>query len=325
MENVPGMLSVGGRNVADEAAADLADRGYRVGYAVLNAAWYGVPQLRERLFIIGLRNDLGIDPEMPPATHQVVPSSGYAQAMQRAWNLPLSFVLHCELPVRRESATHVATTVFEALNDLPHLRHHLGQPPDENLEYLGEPGSAYSRLMRNWPGLPPAHHVTKHVIRRTPRDYEIFRRMRPGDRYPEALAIARERFAETLDNMADSAPRPESLEYSELERAFVPPYPEASFRDKWRKLIPEKPSWTVPAHLSKDGYSHIHYDGTQARSISVREAARLQSFPDGYLFEGNMGDGFRQIGNAVPPLLGWAIAASVCRSLGVQAAQPVLP
>ena len=55
------------------------------------------------------------------------------------------------------------------------------------------------------------------------------------------------------------------------------------------------------AHLAKDAYSHIHYDGEQARSISVREAARLQSFPDGFRFEGNMGDCFRQ--SATPFLL----------------------
>lgn len=54
-------------------------------------------------------------------------------------------------------------------------------------------------------------------------------------------------------------------------RSIVPPYPEEKFVDKWRKLNPDRPSWTVPAHLSRDAYSHIHYDGEQARAISVRE------------------------------------------------------
>src|SRR6266581_481997 len=62
MENVPGMLSVEGRNVADEAAAELASRGYEVGYALLNAVWYGVPQYRSRLFLIGIRSDLDLRP-----------------------------------------------------------------------------------------------------------------------------------------------------------------------------------------------------------------------------------------------------------------------
>jgi DNA (cytosine-5)-methyltransferase 1 len=61
------------------------------------------------------------------------------------------------------------------------------------------------------------------------------------------------------------------------------------------------------AHLQIDTYSHIHYDSTQARGISVREAARLQSIPDGYKFLGSMKNSFQQIGNAVPPLLAKAI------------------
>jgi DNA (cytosine-5)-methyltransferase 1 len=73
------------------------------------------------------------------------------------------------------------------------------------------------------------------------------------------------------------------------------------------------------AHLGKDSYSHIHFDNYQARTISVREAARLQSFPDGFVFAGSMNAAFRQIGNAVPPLLAWALGEVlreqiVCRS-----------
>jgi DNA (cytosine-5)-methyltransferase 1 len=65
MENVPGMLSMKGVNYAERISAELASVGYRVGYAVLNAAWYGVPQYRERLFFIGFRTDLGVHPGTP--------------------------------------------------------------------------------------------------------------------------------------------------------------------------------------------------------------------------------------------------------------------
>src|SRR5204863_33549 len=147
------------------------------------------------------------------------------------------------------------------------------------------------------------------------------RRMKHGDRYPEALAIAKRRLEEELERlrMEERCPAPGTSEFRELEEKFVPSYQEDIFVDKWRKLLPDQPSWTVPAHLAKDTYSHIHHDSDQARSISVREAARLQSFPDAFLFEGSMGERFRQIGNAVPPLLGWAIAQSVCASLGIRA------
>jgi len=62
-------------------------------------------------------------------------------------------------------------------------------------------------------------------------------------------------------------------------------------------------------------YSHIHYDGAQARTISVREAARLQSFPDAFRYEGTMNLSFRQIGNAVPPLMAFALAEVLCDAL----------
>jgi DNA (cytosine-5)-methyltransferase 1 len=80
----------------------------------------------------------------------------------------------------------------------------------------------------------------------------------------------------------------------------------------------DEPARTLMAHLGKDSYSHIHYDSWQARTISVREAARLQSFPDGFVFCGSMNAGFRQIGNAVPPLLAYALARQIRRQLGLR-------
>src|SRR5262249_26608338 len=113
---------------------------------------------------------------------------------------------------------------------------------------------------------------------------------------------------------------PGSDGFRKLMKRFVPPYPEGIFVDKWKKLVPSEPSWTIPAHLSKDSYSHIHHDATQARAISIREAARLQSFPDAFMFTGNMGECFRQIGNAVPPLMAWAIAEAILRPVARQGA-----
>ena len=324
MENVPGMLSVEGRSVADEAAADLIRLGYRVGYALLNAAWYGVPQYRERLFFIGLRQDLELQPSVPPTTHVATQPSGYAATPEPiSLFLPFDEIRH-ELPVDGRGAKTSATTVSEALGDLPIITEHKKGVPAPRGDfrrlqpYRSPPGSTYAQLMRRWPGFEEPQGVEDHAIRRTPRDYETFARMRPGDRYAEARKIAFQRFEEHIDRLraCGQAPQPGSPEYAELQRRFVPPYPEHMFRDKWRKLIPGQPSWTVPAHLSKDSYSHIHYDDDQARAISIREAARLQSFPDAFSFTGNMGDCYRQIGNAVPPVLSWAIAAHLLELLG---------
>jgi DNA (cytosine-5)-methyltransferase 1 len=360
MENVPGMRSVRGESVADHAGGDLAESGYRVGYAVLNSVWYGVPQFRERLFFVGIRSDLGVSPVMPPATHQAatVPIgyssngivSGHSQHMGY---LPLT--MHYELAVNQERVNAPATTVHDALGDLPEITDHLldQQLPRGDfrriLSYPCPPHAPYSHLMRSWPGFGALDGVIDHAIRRTKRDYVTFGRMEPGDRYPQAIAIAaariREKVAEEIGkakthaavlaleqlrsefDSARSCGAPFKV-WSPALAAFAkeifPPYPEDKFVDKWRKLIPGQPSWTVTAHLGKDSYSHIHYDDTQKRAISVREAARLQSFPDGFLFSGNMGDCYRQIGNAVPPVLSWVIADTLLRRLGFPSRRPPL-
>jgi DNA (cytosine-5)-methyltransferase 1 len=113
------------------------------------------------------------------------------------------------------------------------------------------------------------------------------------------------------------AVRKGSKEYERLQRRFVPPYDVNKFPNKWRKMWPDAPARTLMAHLGKDSYSHIHYDSRQARTISVREAARLQSFPDGFVLCGTMNPAFRQIGNAVPPLLAKALADEMMKTLHV--------
>ncbi|NKE71336.1 DNA cytosine methyltransferase [Candidatus Manganitrophus noduliformans] len=335
MENVIGMLSVGGRNVAEEAAGELADCGYNVGYAVLNAVWYGVPQLRERLFFLGYRQDLNIHPEMPIVSHNYNVPRGYIQDFSNCSEvqlpLPLFNGLSSSRKIRLVSSSHglPAVTVADALSDLPAIISHLNseghsghesRPPI--LEYRGEPATGYT-LMRNWPGLTPGK-IEDHEIRLTPRDYETFRQMKSGDRYPEALKISEQRFQTELQKSQSSGKVhiDGSSEWEEFRRRFIPPYPVNMFLDKWRKLDPGRPSWTVTAHLAKDSYSHIHYDSLQARAISIREAARLQSFPDSFRFYGNMGDRFRQIGNAVPPLVSWAIASMIIQKLGYHAQVP---
>ena len=93
---------------------------------------------------------------------------------------------------------------------------------------------------------------------------------------------------------------------------------------KYNVLEWDKPSNTIVAHLYKDGLRHIHPDYKQARSITVREAARLQTFDDDFEFLGSQGDQYKMIGNAVPPLFAKVIAQSVSIFLEKYAEQLVL-
>lgn len=356
MENVPDIMNYGGQNIAEDIARSLKDLGYLCSYTILNTAYYGVPQFRQRFYLLALSHELGITPSFPQSTHRLdtVPA-GYESArnvalkmisLRKASNQPqdqqvvqMAFDTTMVASVHKhhyldhapsqDSTLHLAVTTREALADLPILRDHLGgarqrHPVDTSPQSYRtdvEP-SAYAELLRQGQG----GGVTHHVIRMLPRDYPIFRDMQPDDQYPQAHAIAMNMFRQELqayEQVHQCVLTEGSSEYIELYKKIVPPYPSDKFPNKWWKLNPDRPSRTLTAHMGKDTYSHIHYDSSQARVISVREAARLQSFPDSFTFACAMNAAYTMIGNAVAPRQAYALGSHLKQLLLKAAQAPV--
>lgn len=320
MENVPDIMNFGRTNIAEEIAISLGDVGYKCLYTIMNSAHYGVPQMRQRFYLMGIREDLNVDPDFPPCTHYIQLPKGYENAQMVALSSVTSDPLfnepsHYISPPATSSDLPDAISVKEAISDLPIIDvKNLSRGArkfDKLSKYRDdtEP-SPYALMMRNWSGFESEEGVYDHVTRYLPRDYKLFKKMKPGDQYPEAHRLAQKMFENELKEYKNEGITVDenSEKYLELKNKHIPPYDPGKFPNKWRKMEPAKPARTLTAHIGKDTYSHIHYDSSQSRVISVREAARLQSFPDGFKFSGAMNAAFRQIGNAVPPLQAYAIA-----------------
>lgn len=179
---------------------------------------------------------------------------------------------------RGNSPSDDPVTVWQAIGDLPPIKAGKGC---EVMEYNKSAFHTYQEWARKG-----ASNVFNHVARpHTDRDIRTFRSMRPGTKWKDLQQEYRNMYG----------------------------YREDIFTDKFKRLWKKKPSWTITAHLCKDGYVYIH--PTQSRTITVREAARLQSFPDRFMFRGPRSSQFRQVGNAVPPLMAKAMALGIKKIL----------
>jgi DNA (cytosine-5)-methyltransferase 1 len=244
MENVPDIQLYRRGEFVHDLTGIFEDLGYQVYSGVLSAADFGVPQRRQRFFMIGIQT-----------------------GKEFIWPKP---------------STRKEVTLRTAISDLPPA---VCDGSNGIVEYCSIPSTEFQRYARKNMIGSMAEVIFDHVTRSVRSDDRIiFRLLKPGDKY---LHVP-----------------------SELRR-----YRSDIFRDKYTKLRWDEPSWTITAHLAKDGYRYIHPDGRQARTISVREAARLQSFPDNYRFTGYRTNRYRQIGNAVPPLLARVVAEALLKAI----------
>ena len=234
MENVPDMALGDDLRTVRQIADRLEVAGYETDMQILEAWRYGVPQHRQRLFLVALRSGLF---EWPKERAQV--------------------------------------TLRDAIGDLPKL----GTATGDRVMPYHRPQTDFQRRAREH---VPAEHsrlIFDHMTRAVhDDDRRAFEFMAQGMRYSELP--------------------------DDLKR-----YRDDIFDDKYHRLQWNDRSRSITAHIAKDGYWYIHPE--EYRTLTVREAARIQTFPDEFRYSGSRSDAFRLIGNAVPPLLAEIIAQEI--------------
>lgn len=276
MENVPGMASGAHHQLLDELIEKFRDAKYRVRtpVGILNAARFGVPQNRRRLFLLGAKNGVKL-PAYPEPT-----SLGPAGTGQPVPGLPLF----------GRNELEFGPTVAEAIGDLPDIEEFDNLWTTDRLKHRPRGGSTYARILRG-----ELKDAGDFSYPRKGTEGELTGCLRAAH-----TAESRRRFAAT---------RPGETE--PISRFFRLP-PDGLCNTLRAGTASDRGAFTSPRPIHPE----------RARCISVREAARIHSYPDWFRFHRTIWHGFRQIGNSVPPLLGRAVAASLMRALDREAVRP---
>ena len=316
MENVKGMLSSknGDGKIFELIEQDLRAPGYDLHSMVLDSdtgelkptdfiiksELYGIPQKRHRVIIVGLRRDAQL-----PAPKTLEP---------------------CE-----------TVTVQDAIWTLPRLRSGISRQPQATWEDWARIRKQAHKFLQALPGkerAPEPSHYELNTKSTSVRPAEPFNKTSAAAELQEWLRkdaapvtwnhearghmledLVRYYLLASLVRADGLSPKVRSLpaahwpKHNNINNLVVP------FEDRFRVQAWGKPSSTVVSHIAKDGHYYIHPDHEQMRSLTVREAARLQTFPDNYVFLGNRTQQYTQVGNAVPPLLAAKIAERVAQVL----------
>lgn len=282
---------------------------------IIRAEDYGVPQRRHRVILLGIREDINTPVHVLTQQDEVSLSSIIGSLPSIRSGITKSFS-HTTDEIDKEGklkkkrhytkiddSFEVWKTYLETFND--QIANVLGYHPDipERLpQTMGvefKPSRRY-RLTAN------------HPLRDWYYDERLEGILHHVSRMHMLEDIKRYLFASRYVELNGTFPRLE--DYKQADKDLMPNHENAEsgkFNDRFRVQLPDIPATTVTSHISKDGHYFIHYDANQCRSFTVREAARVQTFPDNYYFCGGRTQQFHQVGNAVPPYLAYQIAEIV--------------
>jgi DNA (cytosine-5)-methyltransferase 1 len=284
---------------------------------IVKAEEYGVPQARHRVIICGIRRDVfeaagwvdHLEPKDAPSVrdsiHDLPPLRPGLSFRGRGMHWLHSFKgLLMEESIKTLSSNGDTTFAKVALR-MKSAYEAMSRAVDPGVgidrTWLNFGQSALPQVNPNWYRDRPLALLTNHQSREH----------MPSD-------LVRYLFVAAFGDVTGSSPKLEDFPICLLpqHRNVNPLEPwNAIFKDRFRVQVAEHHSMTVTSHIAKDGHAFIHYAPEQCRSLTVREAARLQSFPDSYVFLGNRTSQYTQVGNAVPPYLAHQIAEIVGRVL----------
>ncbi|MQB16226.1 DNA cytosine methyltransferase [Pseudomonas lactis] len=339
MENVKGILSskVGGKGIFSQILQDLVDpsmaldgveggQKYKICSLVsedafnfsdsiesvkpksfiIEAEKYGIPQARHRVILLGI----ALDEDGKVPEHELLKRVSPVSVQQAIGELPK---LRSKLSRRTDCQEEWYRTVADEVDDLLHYARlesgkMIAPLQDTKRALFDAPRSSGSQRVpkekgQGLTGVPSLDAwyddpAIKYWISHDARSH-----MRSD--------LRRYAFASTFAAHNKSSPKGhEQFSLPGLAPAHKN-WESGKFSDRFRVQLAEFPATTITSHISKDGHYFIHYDPAQCRSLTVREAARLQTFPDNYYFEGNRTQQYHQVGNAVPPLLANKIAEIV--------------
>jgi DNA (cytosine-5)-methyltransferase 1 len=336
MENVKGLLSakIGGQPVINRIVGDLTSPMKAVGNTasglgyklyslsedetpgrevnprlfLVRAENYGVPQARHRIFIVGIRNDINIRPSRlrphaPPRLRQTI---GSLPALRSSLSKGGDSVQRW----RDEVAKLSPSGVRRQLNGLactPEIVRKI------SLYTMGECRRPTVSSSTEYPKSAAGKHPALRML--FDRNMDVLTAHEARGHMPSDLR--RYLYASIFADVTGRSPK-----LSDFPKSLLPAHQNVElgrsgkmFSDRFRVQLPDEVATTITSHISKDGHYFIHYDPAQCRSLTVREAARLQTFPDNYSFEGPRTAQFHQVGNAVPPYLAAQIAEIIAEVL----------
>lgn len=267
IENVPGLVSFEHGATLHAILDALADLGYGADVRILGAAYYGVPQMRWRTFILGMRGR-----NLPPLAF---PEPVYHAPIHP--NFTTTFDGHSLVKLPRASASANFVTVAEAIGDLPPLKN--GEQGAPVKEYYRDPFCDFQRRARRG-----SSGVVNHESPRLSKiNMQRLHYIRPGGNWTDI---------------------PTDLLPKGMQRAR-----KSDHTKRYGRVTPDGLASTILTKCDPHWGAYFHYD--QERSFTVREAARIQSFPDHFVFTGSLQEQFAQVGNAVPPLLAEAVGMAL--------------